>query len=272
MSENNFTDLPLISSIHNPTVRRIASLYKSKERTSTGLTIIEGTKILQVALAAGVIPEEILFDTTELTAESQSLLHTAQQSGSTLMPTSPEALSRVSKREGPLELVATVKIPKLELPSLSLKSPALVLIAEGIEKPGNLGVLIRTAAAAAADAFIAVDAQANAFDPSSVTASLGAVFTTPVVDTSLEECLKWLKLQSLPAFATSPQANKEIYYQKNLTGSLAFVIGNEHLGVSPDWFDFGTPIQIPISPQMDSLNGTTAAGIVLFEALRQRNT
>lgn len=270
MSENNFADLPLISSIHNPTVRRIASLYKSKERASAGFTIIEGTKILQVALAAGVIPEEILFDTAKLTAESQSLLHTAQQSGSTLMPTSPEALSRVSKREGPLELVATVKIPKLELPSLSLKSPAIVLIAEGIEKPGNLGVLIRTAAAAAADAFIAVDAQADAFDPASVTASLGAVFTTPVVETSLEECLKWLKLQSLTTFVTSPQA-KEIYYQKNLTGSLAFVIGNEHRGVSPDWFDFGTPIQIPISPQMDSLNGTTAAGIVLFEALRQRN-
>jgi RNA methyltransferase, TrmH family len=260
-----------VTSIHNPLIRRIASLYKTKERREQNLTIIEGFKILHTALKSNHKIQEVLFSTESLSHDYQEVLQNSEASGAQLISVSKEVLERLSKRDDPLECIATAPVKKLELPQLSLHDPALIVVAEGIEKPGNLGVLVRSASAAGADAFLSVDSQGDIFDPFSVGASLGAVFTTPVVETSSAECIKWLTLQGITTLVTSPNA-KDVYYEKDLTTPLAIVVGNEHRGLSEQWLKFGKEVKIPLSKSMESLNATIAGPIVLFEALRQRNS
>lgn len=260
---------PPITSIHNQLVRRLATLYKVKDRKEQGLTLLEGFKVLDHVLKSGTKIQDVLFERATLTDHQLETLEQAAHSGALPTPVSREVLERLSKREGPLECIATAPIKKTELTEISPKNLALIVIAEGIEKPGNLGVLIRSTNAAAADAFISVDSQGDAFDPASVNSSLGSVFTTPVVTATTEECIKWLTLQGIPAFVTTPNA-QEIYYNADLKGPLAIVVGSEHRGVSERWLKFGKQIKIPMSQTMESLNATVAGPVVIFEALRQR--
>jgi RNA methyltransferase, TrmH family len=179
-------------------------------------------------------------------------------------------LGHLSIREGPLGCVATVHTARrYELDTLKLSRSPLLVIAEGIEKPGNLVVLIRSASAAGADAFITVDSQTDVFEPGCVHASLGSVFTTQVVQTTSGACTAWLATQGIEVLSTTP-AGRHAYFEQDMTGPVAIAVGNEHRGLSDQWLETGTPVRIDMVGPMNSLNASVAGAVLMFEAVRQR--
>lgn len=262
----------LITSRTNPLVKEILALRRSaRRRRERGLSLVEGFKILELALDAASVPEVVLYDGTKMTPEEWALLDRARATGAAVRPVSPSILAKVSVREGPLGCVAAVRITETRLDDLTLSSNPLLIVMEGLEKPGNLGSLARTASAAGADALIAADAQTDVYSPATIHASLGAVFDLPVVLCTTQEAIGWVREAGLAIVATSPDG-EQAYYELDLASPVAIAIGNEHRGLSREWLEAGTLARIPMSGPMNSLNATIAGGIVLFEALRQRAT
>jgi TrmH family RNA methyltransferase len=261
--------LDLITSKANPLVKDVVALRRSaRRRRHEQLTLVEGYKILALALDQGNRPVLVLHD-DDVRAEDRIVLDRARTLGATVRQVSPSVLAAASVREGPMGCVAEVRLAERTLDDIALSRQPLVLVMQGIEKPGNLGALARTASAAGADALIAVDAQTDIYSPATVHASLGSVFQLPVVSCATAEALPWLAAHSIEIIATTPSA-QVYYFELDLAGPIAIAVGNEHRGLGAEWFEAGTGALIPMSGPMNSLNATTAGGIVLFEAVRQR--
>jgi TrmH family RNA methyltransferase len=261
-----------ITSKTNPLVKEILALRRSaRRRRDEGLSLVEGFKILELALDAGSAPELVLYEDSRMTPGEWTLLERARATGATVRAVSPAVLAKVSVREGPLGCVAAVRVAETRLEDLALSPNPLLIVMEGLEKPGNLGSLTRTASAAGADALIAADSQTDIYSPATVHASLGAVFELPVVRSSNREAIDWLREAGIEIVATSP-AGEKAYYELDLTRPVAIAVGNEHRGLAREWLEAGTLARIPMTGPMNSLNATIAGGIVLFEALRQRDT
>ncbi len=260
----------IITSKANPLVKEILAVRRSTRRRRTeGITIVEGYKILGLALDAGSEAVVVLYDGNRTTDDDRQLLDRARDAGATVRPVSTAVLATASVREGPMGCVATVRLAERSLTDIRLSARPLVLAMEGLEKPGNLGALARTASAAGADVMIAADSQTDIYSPATVHASLGAVFHLPVVRCTSGEALRWLADRGIDVIATSPGADRA-YFEHDLTAPVAIAVGNEHRGLSDEWLAAGKLALIPMSGPMNSLNATTAGGIVLFEAIRQR--
>ncbi len=260
---------PDISSKTNPIVKDILALRRSaRRRRDEGLSLVEGFKILKLALDAGCTPAAVLYDKL-LTDEDRNELERARSLGATVRAVTADVLTKVSAREGPLGCVASVRVKETSLDDIRLTQPPLLVVMEGLEKPGNLGSLARTASAGGANALLATDSQTDVFAPATVHASLGSVFDLPVVRCSTDEAIQWLGDAAIKIVAASPDADCA-YFDVDLTGPIALAIGNEHRGLSDEWFSAGIRVRIPMHGPMNSLNATVAGGIVLFEALRQR--
>jgi TrmH family RNA methyltransferase len=259
-----------ITSKTNPLVKEFAALRRSAgRRRHDGVTLVEGFKILGLAIEAGNSPIAVLHDETSTAPEDKRVLERARDMGATIRPVTRDVLSKVSAREGPMGCVASVHLAEWPLTKIKLGKPPLLLVVEGLEKPGNLGALARTASAAGADALIAADSQTDIFSPATVHASLGSVFQLPVVRCTSAEALEYLSAAGIEVIATSPDADKS-YFEFDLASPVAIAVGNEHRGLSDSWLRAGKRALIPMSGPMNSLNATTAGGIVLFEAVRQR--
>jgi TrmH family RNA methyltransferase len=259
-----------ITSKTNPLVKEFAALRRSAgRRRHEGVTLVEGFKILDLAIDAGNRPIVVLHDAGSTVADDRRVLERARKMGATVRPVTTEVLSKVSAREGPMGCVASVHLAEWPLSKIELSRIPLILVVEGLEKPGNLGALARTASAAGADALIAADSQTDIFSPATVHASLGSVFQLPVVRCSTADALEYLKHKGIEVVATSPDADKH-YFELDLASPVAIAVGNEHRGLGDDWLQAGRRALIPMSGPMNSLNATTAGGIVLFEAIRQR--
>jgi TrmH family RNA methyltransferase len=259
-----------ITSKSNPLVKEILALRRStRRRRAESATLVEGFKILELALDAGNRPLIVLYDAERSTAEDQVLLDRARSAKAIVRPVSTAVLATASVREGPMGCVASVELAEPSLADINLSAVPLILVMEGLEKPGNLGALARTASAAGADALIAADTQTDIYSPATVHASLGAVFKLPVVRCSGDEAIAWLVDRGIGVIATSPGAD-HFYFELDMTGPIAIAVGNEHRGLRDSWLDAGTLALIPMEGPMNSLNATTAGGIVLFEAIRQR--
>ena len=255
----------------NPHVREAARLYQRRERDRRGLLIAEGTWALRTALDGGARVREVFFCTQYFRDGEPALLVRARETGAGLTELSQRALERLSSRDGPDAIVSVVARSSVRLQDVAATDRWLVCVAERIEKPGNLGAIIRTACAAGADLVIACDAQTDIHGPAVVRASLGALFLVPVVTSPMDEALRWMRNQSITIYATTPQAFVDPW-TVDLRASSAIVIGNEHRGLSARWLDVADDrIRIPMHGPMNSLNASTAAGIVLFEAVRQRS-
>ncbi|HEY6739012.1 MAG TPA: RNA methyltransferase [Actinopolymorphaceae bacterium] len=262
--------LPVITSKLNPLVKDFLALRRSaRRRRIEQLSLVEGFKILKLALDAGSTPAVVLYSTAKMTDEEYLLLERARRQGATVREVTEPVLTKVSAREGPLGCVASVRVAETDLSGLKLSPNPLLVVMEGLEKPGNLGSLARTASAGGADALITADSQTDIYSPATIHASLGSVFDLPVVRCSTQECIPWLQSRGIEIVATTPGA-KSAYYELDLSGPVALAIGNEHRGLSPAWLEAGTHALIPMTGSMNSLNATIAGGIVLFEALRQR--
>jgi TrmH family RNA methyltransferase len=240
----------VITSLDNPRVKDVLRLRKSRERRASGLFVAEGPRELERARAAGLRIVETFY--------APELIEWGDGE-----PVSERVLAKMAYRAEPEGVVAVVEAPVRELP----RDGSLYLVAVGIEKPGNLGAMARSAEAAGAAALVVVEARADLWNPNTIRASTGAVFSLPVVEAELEE----LSALGVTLTAAVVGANTA-YTDADLARPTAIVVGAEAHGLGAHWLEAATNhVSIPVAAgSADSLNAATAAAILLFEAVRQR--
>jgi TrmH family RNA methyltransferase len=259
-----------LSSPQNPRIKRVAKLRKRRNRLDAGVTVVEGIEELTRAAAAPGGLSEIYTMERLVSAEGQSIIDAAAALGAPVFDVSPELFHKIAMRENADGIVAVVPSPVVTLDQLKLSDPPLILIAEAIEKPGNLGAMLRTADAAGVDAVILCDPTTDATNPNVVRASLGCLFTVPVAEATLSQTLAFLSENRITPLVTTPEAT-QAHFEVDLTQGVALVVGAEHDGASEHWMEGNhQKLLIPMAGSADSLNAAMAAGIVLFEAVRQR--
>lgn len=253
----------LISSLQNPKIKHINRLIeKSSERKSEGLIVVEGKREIALALSAG---HEIaaLYFCEEIAGRIENF------PAENIYPVTKEVFAKIAYRENSDGLLALIKPVFLSLEELQLTEHPLLLVLEAVEKPGNLGAVLRTADAAKVDALIVCDLKTDLFNPNAIRSSVGCVFTVPVVICSSEELYHWLQNQKITAYAAALTA-KDDYHHIDFKKSSAIILGTEATGLSDYWLKHALQIKIPMLGKIDSLNVSNAAAILTFEAKRQR--
>lgn len=262
----------VITSRHNPRLRSIARLRKRSERDKSQLFLIEDYRALSRALKAGLELEEIYYSPDWfLGTNERKLLDIAQKGGTWLSEVGKEAFASVSYRDRPEGLLATAKKWDMNLDKLQLGVNPLVVVVERIEKPGNLGTILRSADAAGADCVILCDPRTDPFNPNVIRSSTGVIFSMPLAQADNLSVLNLLRQNKIDVIATLPDA-KDKYTDVQLDRPLALVMGNEQYGLSKFWQENAdTTVSIPMAGMADSLNVAMATLVTLFEAQRQRS-
>ena len=260
-----------ISSLQNPRIKQLVKLRDRRPRDDAGVFLVEGYREVRRALEKKVAVQELYFSPAWFLGENEpALLAQAEAAGAQLFELSKEAFAKVAYRERPDGLLAVAPQWRRSLGDLALPAAALLLVVEAIEKPGNLGTILRSADAAGCDAVIVCDPVTDIFNPNVVRASTGVLFSVPLVVEESARVLAWLQEKKIRMVATTPAAEK-IYSDADLRGPLAIVMGSEQHGLSDFWLkNCDLPVRIPMAGQADSLNVAMATIVTLFEAVRQR--
>lgn len=255
----------LITSVQNPKIKQLLALQeKSRLRRETGLFVVEGRRELEHCLKAGFEPECLFF-----CPEIGSPL--ADSFPGKRFEVSKEVYSKIAYREGTEGVIAEIRAKERPLEKLELGENPLIAVLESVEKPGNLGAVLRSADAAGVDAVVICDPLTDLYNPNLIRASLGAVFTVPVAVCSSDEAISFFKQRGI-RILTAQLQDSELYYDTPMTGSTAIVMGTESTGLSNAWREAADAhIRIPMLGELDSLNVSVSAAILLFEAVRQRN-
>ena len=260
-----------ITSLQNPRVKQLVKLRERRDRDEAGLFMIEGYREVRRALEKGIRPKEFYFSPEWFLGENEpALIEQVRATGAQLFELSKDAFAKVAYRERPDGLLAVAPQWKRSLVDLALTPQPFLLVVESIEKPGNLGTILRSADAAGCEAVIVCDAVTDIFNPNVVRASTGVLFSVPVVVAESTEVHAWLQQKGIRTAATTPHT-MNIYTQTDLRGPLAIVMGSEQYGLSEFWMKSADVlVRIPMAGQADSLNVAMATIITLFEAERQR--
>lgn len=260
-----------ITSLQNPRVKQLVRLRERRDRDEAGLFLVEGYREIRRALEKGVRPREFYFSPEWFLGENEpALIEQARAAGAQLFELSKDAFAKVAYRERPDGLLAVAPQWKRGLDDLALGAQPFLLVCESIEKPGNLGTILRSADAAGCDAVIVCDPVTDIFNPNVVRASTGVLFSVPVVVTDSATVHAWLKAKGIRSAATTPHTDN-LYTKADLRGPLAIIMGSEQYGLSKFWMEGAdTLVRIPMAGQADSLNVAMATIITLFEAVRQR--
>lgn len=256
-----------ITSTSNSKIKLLAALRsKSSKRKEEGLFLIDGLREIKEALKNKVKIEEIFY-CEQLVDNFQEL----QNFGQELTKVSHDAFLKACYKDSPDGVIALAKTEKKSFKDLKTSKNSLFLILEAVEKPGNLGAILRTAQASGVDGIILNNQQTDIYNPNVIRASQGFIFSIPVVEASFQETLDFLKKNKIKTFATSLLAKKS-YIKSDYSGPSAFIFGTEADGLSDDWQKTADElIKIPMMKPMDSLNVSVSAALILFEALRQRD-
>lgn len=251
-----------ISSAQNPRIKELLALQeKSRLRREKGLFVVEGKRELQHCLESG-FEVDCLFVCPEIAQETFE---------GRVFEVSAQVYEKIAYRGGTEGVVAIVKARPSGLDSIKLGPSPLVVVLESVEKPGNLGAVLRSADAAAADAVIICDPLTDLYNPNLIRASIGAIFTTQVAACTSEDAISWLKGNGI-RILTAQLQDSEWYYDTDMRGGTAIVIGTEATGLTDCWREAADAhIKIPMLGRLDSLNASVSAAILLFEAVRQRN-
>lgn len=256
-----------ITSTQNPKVKSLLALEKPRERRKQGLFIIEGKKEIRMALDAGYKIGNLFFCDEIISPQELSSLGTDDK---LLIPVSAEVFDKIAIRESSGGVLAVAEQKANKLSELKLSSNPLVLVLEAVEKPGNLGAILRTADAAGVDAVITCDPQTDFYNPNVIRSSIGCVFSTQIASATSAETIDWLKKRNIQIFCTYLRASQP-YYSVDFTMPSAIVMGTEATGLSDLWVRSGNAnIIIPMQGKIDSMNVSTATAVVVFEAKRQR--
>jgi RNA methyltransferase, TrmH family len=261
-----------ISSLTNPRVKAAVRLRDRRERDRTGQTIVDGPRELLRALESGVeIVEAFVCDDLIRTAEAEMAVERLLIAAARPLRVSPDVIAKVAFGNRSDGVAAIVRVPDTSLERLALPADALVVVIESVEKPGNLGAILRTADGAGADAVIAADPLTDLFNPNAIRASLGTIFSLPLATATTAATLQWLISQRIRPIAARVDARRA-YTETDFRGRIAIVLGSEADGLSEAWDDpIIDPVRIPMLGAADSLNVSAAAAVLLYEAQRQRS-
>ncbi|HEV3417803.1 MAG TPA: TrmH family RNA methyltransferase [Pirellulales bacterium] len=260
-----------ITSEQNQHVKDAAKLRERRERRKQGRTLIDGAREVRRAIEAGVeLVEVFLCDSLCKTSDCRWVLErlaTLPVRQSRVTPAVFEKLAFGDRAEGVLAIATT---PERSLADLKLPANPLVAVLEGVEKPGNIGAVLRSADAAGVSALVIADGGTDLFNPNTIRASLGTIFTMPVCSAPAAAVRDWLIAQQIGVFVARVDA-KTVYTEANLTRPAAIVLGSEAEGLSQVWSGpKTTTIRLPMRGAGDSLNVSAAAAVLFYEALRQR--
>ncbi|MFT4901932.1 MAG: TrmH family RNA methyltransferase [Lentimonas sp.] len=261
-----------IHSRQNEQVKNLVKLRERKHRTRQERFFIEGLRELQHALTASVAVEQIYFCPECFPSEAhQAFIDTQRRQGAIeLIRMSQDAFNKAAFREGPDGLIAIARQQGNSLNELQLPKNPLLLVLEGIEKPGNLGAILRSADGAGADAIILVDCVLDHYNPNAIRSSQGLIFALPIVNVDREHLQQWLKRNAIQTVATTPDTEC-LHWDVDYAQPTALFFGSESHGLTDFWLESTDQrIRIPMAGQADSLNVAAAAAVCLYEAQRQR--
>ncbi len=260
-------NLKQITSIQNPFIKSLVLLQeKAKARKQTGTFLIEGQREISLAIKGGFEIETLLF-LPELISETET---TKLSKEADLIEISKEIYQKLAYRDTTEGVLAVAKTKSMQLSDLKLSENPLIIVAEAPEKPGNIGALLRTADAANLDAVIIANPKSDLYNPNIVRSSVGCVFTNQIATGTTSEIIAFLKERKINIYCATLQ-NSTSYHTQNYTTPTALVVGTEATGLTKEWREAATQnIIIPMQGEIDSMNVSVAAAILIFEAKRQR--
>jgi len=262
----------IIISPHNPQVKNAVRLREKKERDSRKLMIIDGYRAINLALNNRIFLKELFYCEKffKRKGAEKDLINLAEEKGTRIFNLAGKVFEKIAYGDNPEGVLAVAESMEKGLADLPKGKSALYLVLESLEKPGNLGAILRTADATGVEGVIVCDNQTDIYNPNVIRSSLGTFFAVPVVKTSSQDAIRWFKDNSIKIIAAILQA-KTGYSQIDYKDTCALVLGSEDKGLSSAWLkesDF--KIKIPLLGQADSLNVSVAAAVILYEAIRQR--
>jgi TrmH family RNA methyltransferase len=255
-----------IASLQNMLIKQALALREAGERRKEGMTIIDGVREIKRALEAGIVLSRIFY----VQGQEEGLLKQLSGKGVELIEVSRMVMDKLAYGERHEGIIAVIKTPLSSLRDLKLSKHPLVVVLESLEKPGNLGAILRTCDGVGVEAILVCDPKTDIYNPNVIRSSTGVVFKIPVVCSSSEEIFAFLKSRKIKICAASP-AGQKLYTQADLKGAWALVLGSEDKGLSDFWpLASDVTVKIPMKGMADSLNVSISAAIILYEALRQR--
>lgn len=258
----------IITSMQNPRIKDVVKLRERRARDKTGQFLIEGYRELLRAVQGGKKIDTVYYCPELFLGENEQKL-IASTKGETIEVT-PSVFQKISYRDRPDGLLAVAPIFSTSLHNLPKKKNPFYIVAEAIEKPGNLGSILRSSDAAGVDALLVCDKCTDLFNPNVVRSSVGTVFTVPIAEATTAETLHFLREQGVKILAATPEA-KAVFTEVDMTGPIALVVGTEQLGLSKTWMDEADiQVRIPMRGIADSLNVAAATTLLLYEVVRQR--
>jgi TrmH family RNA methyltransferase len=265
--------MPDITSVHNPRINAAARLRDRRHRDKQQRLLIDGARELRRALQAEVrIREVFVCDSLCSSADGQAVVAAVVETAAELFHVTENVYRKLAFGQRHDGLVAVAETPRRQLADLTLAAGPLVGVLETVEKPGNVGAVVRSADGAGLSALIVADAGTDLFNPNAIRASLGTIFSLPVCTANAAATLAWLRAQRLQIFAARVDGSIP-YTQADYRGPCALVLGSEASGLSTIWqADDVTAIRLPMCGTADSLNVSAAAAVLFYEALRQRHT
>lgn len=260
-----------LSSLQNPRIKQLLNLRERRVRDESQLFLIEGYRELLRATDAGWKMETLFVcPALFLGSNEEALIKRVTASGAKLIQCTEAVFHKISYRDRPDGLLAIAPQKHRTLQEFETKQHPLFIVAEAIEKPGNLGTILRSADAVGVDGVIVCDRCTDIFNPNVVRASVGTLFTVPVVEAEGKETLEWLKRHGITILAATPAAKAE-FTQVDMRVPLAIAVGTEQLGLSKLWMEEAAlQVRIPMRGVADSLNVAMATTLLMYEALRQR--
>ena len=266
-----------ITSAQNPKIKDLLALQdKSKERRKKGLFVVEGRRELLHCIEAGYEPHTLFICPDILSdMELDDIIGVIEENFCgkmcQIIEIPQHLYDKVAYRGGTEGVIAELKCREMGLEALELKENPLVVVLESVEKPGNLGAVLRSADASGVDAVIVCDPLTDMYNPNLIRSSIGAIFTVPVATATSEETIAWLKANKIKIYTAQLQ-DSEWYYDTDMRGGTAIIMGTEATGLTDCWRKVADAhIKIPMLGRLDSLNVSVSAAILMFEAVRQRN-
>jgi len=260
-----------IVSLQNPLIKKVLQLkHKGKERTRSGLFVLEGQREFEMACKGGYQIETLLYFPEIMPETTLAALLKEYPVQPEIIELAKEVYQKLAYREKTEGILAVARTRSHELTDLSLQKNPLILVAEAPEKPGNIGALLRTADAASVDAVLIANPKSDLYNPNIIRSSVGCVFTVPIAMASSTEIIGYLKRMQISIFAAALNT-ETVYTSIDYTGPTAIVVGTEATGLSDEWLSQCTAkVIIPMEGFIDSMNVSVSAAILIFEAKRQR--
>lgn len=261
----------IISSAQNPKIKLLLQLQqKSSERRKHGMFVVEGQREIFHCLSAGYEIDSLFYCPQIADSDAQEEFLRLSPS-SKCFEINSDIYQKVAYRGGTEGMIAEVKTRNLTLQDLKLSSSPLIMVLESVEKPGNLGAILRSADASGVDAVIVCDPSTDLFNPNLIRSSIGAIFTVPTVACSSSDCITFMKEHGIQILTAQLQ-DSSLYYATDMRRPTAIIMGTEATGLTQQWREAADAhIRIPMLGRLDSLNVSVSAAILMFEAVRQRS-